>query len=1226
MPRLSFRARGQLLHVDLPDSDAGWKHQHGYSLLAKTGSSVQGLQEVFVKRFKSAVPAGHDLLLGSINEAIPNTAQLLHYRSENGFHYYVLVALRSFKDLSYYLASSGDLTKLVTVGSTQALISHLCSTLYEINRRGFYHPDVCFRNIMVRFRRGESPNFAVVDLDSCRSMRSKLPPGTVVDPTWWSLFLSERLQNAANLNPSMILGMALVFLRALVEIRRGTAREKIREILLGRPDDQRALFSMWDRGDPREVVDALRPFTVERDRIANLLGWWCEILVAMRAGGAASWDQVRSFVLDLLSLVAEPDDIWLGTSRNSSRYRAEQERVLALAEVWKCEGRLKGWRAQQRDRLQRIKRWLKGVGGEAPWLALEGDLLVEPARFSSKRPDLSTTQAESALSKLERWNEGIPLGESFDGPVYGLRLCFSPDGAILVIGGRLLWDVQNGCKLLTLSTPWDSAVAFSPDSRFMAVAYESGTVTGSAAAHHDHVVETWNIPARKRLRKTVLEKVGPCYDCSSSVHLKDVMAISQDGCTFAETSRNRGSVTLWNLLTGKRVRRIQPALFRRLVFGDFMANALAFSSDGTLLAGGGYRQLWGWDNQRNRTAFIVDVKGKKREWGNSVGVVVCSPDSRWLAALTDGREVRLVDARTGGEIWSRSYDQFYSQLAFSPSGRELVVGGSHIRTLDAASGTERWSVKFQRDAALLVGAPADPVGRVVAATDGQIVTAAVSSRIQLEDQKRSRESLFLHTLSAGQNTVAEFESAASAVARQVASDQEKLDTELGSARRKLAEAEGQRISEVERAKSEADAGRMHWHTVEARARAVGGGGASSSLYESLRDPASGTTVRLAPGLYVLERNVNLTNKDLILMGSGPDSTVIVVRGVDHGFYVGEGATCRLKDLTLRYEGDAGDLIWCSSGSLVVEGCLIMGAIQRDGKHGNGLAVYTTGRARLIESAFLSNADDGVWVLDDGEVTIERCYLAFNKNGLELSKQASGRIVESICAENTQYGLLITTTGDLAIEKNVYLRNGSYGIGVGGTSMPIICDNTCEDNATGGIGFWSNASGVARHNICSRNDYGIVVMGQARPTIEGNICTGNQHDGIRYQSSASGVATGNMCLENGAYGIAACGDSHPNFERNLCHANPQSGIGFWSAAKGTSTGNQCIRNKGSGIIVMENAGPILENSECAYNEHSGIRFADSTSGAARFNHCVGNGAGGISKTEAAKPILEGNISG
>ncbi len=195
-------------------------------------------------------------------------------------------------------------------------------------------------------------------------------------------------------------------------------------------------------------------------------------------------------------------------------------------------------------------------------------------------------------------------------------------------------ELETGKPVITLPNGTYAVYAFTPDSRYVA----------ESAASHIRIVE--------------LSSGKPVT--AFGAHHAFSLAISPDGVTLAAGYWN--VVTLWNLQTGKWEAAL--AGFGRYVEG------LAFSKDGTLLAGGtdsGGLQIW----DVRRRVMLQSLQFE----GGDVSAPAFSPDGRLVAAGTYCTgSVWLVDTGAGKILDHQTVsDLGCGSVAFSPDGRFLIT-------------------------------------------------------------------------------------------------------------------------------------------------------------------------------------------------------------------------------------------------------------------------------------------------------------------------------------------------------------------------------------------------------------------------------------------------------------------------------------------------------------------------------------------------------------------------
>ena len=226
----------------------------------------------------------------------------------------------------------------------------------------------------------------------------------------------------------------------------------------------------------------------------------------------------------------------------------------------------------------------------------------------------------------------------------------SPDGRIAATGTWAktgvspsnvnLWDASTGKTLFGLlaHTNYVSAIAFSPDSRLVAVGDFAGevrlwdTATGQQVAppllHHDIVMALTFLPDGKHLA------VGLTHDHNNTP----------------------GSV-VWNLDTRKETPFMPaPMDCRKVVFA---------SNQDVLLTLAGVLQAWNW-----RTGKLL--------WRSEdlIAQFVENPQRHTIIAATNDGRIRQLDVQTGEQVGgTMQQDWSAKELAVHPNGRFLASGG-----------------------------------------------------------------------------------------------------------------------------------------------------------------------------------------------------------------------------------------------------------------------------------------------------------------------------------------------------------------------------------------------------------------------------------------------------------------------------------------------------------------------------------------------------------------------
>jgi WD40 repeat protein/serine/threonine protein kinase len=275
---------------------------------------------------------------------------------------------------------------------------------------------------------------------------------------------------------------------------------------------------------------------------------------------------------------------------------------------------------------------------------------------------------------LRGWEWRFLKRQRYDDPPHPIkhsatvdRVAFSPDGrqmaTICQDGTFQVRDTRTNRELYTLekqtvllgSAGLCRGVAYSPDSRYLAV------------ARHNGVVRVWDA-ASGQLRQSFEGHKGPAWH----------VAFSPDNRTLASCGSDR-SVRLWDVVSGKALRVFaeHPAAVKGVAFRPDGRSVVAACDDGTVKV---------WDPDTGRETFSFHGELLASPYSASF-----SPDGRRLAwSCLDG-VIKVWDTITGQlEIDQQSNQHQCRSVAFSPDGTRIALAGfdGTVRLLDAASGRE----------------------------------------------------------------------------------------------------------------------------------------------------------------------------------------------------------------------------------------------------------------------------------------------------------------------------------------------------------------------------------------------------------------------------------------------------------------------------------------------------------------------------------------------------------
>jgi dipeptidyl aminopeptidase/acylaminoacyl peptidase len=240
-------------------------------------------------------------------------------------------------------------------------------------------------------------------------------------------------------------------------------------------------------------------------------------------------------------------------------------------------------------------------------------------------------------------------------------VAFSPDGQWLALASEdrtvKLWNVADGQQLRTFEghSGGGAAVAFSPDGQWLA---------GGAG----QAVKIWDVATGQGL-----------FTLTGHTDFVRGMAFSRDGTRLASVSRDR-TVRLWDVTKGRLIHTFE---------GGYYQTKLAFSPDGARLA----------IVATDRGIELRDVRTFQliRTFEGNTAVtraLAFTPDGKRLASTSIDGRVKLWDVETGQEaLLLPGRNRGARDVVFSRDGTRLATGDGDVKFWDARPWTPKAAIE-----------------------------------------------------------------------------------------------------------------------------------------------------------------------------------------------------------------------------------------------------------------------------------------------------------------------------------------------------------------------------------------------------------------------------------------------------------------------------------------------------------------------------------------------------
>ena len=304
---------------------------------------------------------------------------------------------------------------------------------------------------------------------------------------------------------------------------------------------------------------------------------------------------------------------------------------------------------------------------------MEGDVRFKNFTLSEISPEqspsipktlvktLGDNQTQAIHSNYETW--GLPagakvrIGKGTPGPS-DTAVAFSPNGQYLAVASSIgvwLYDTVSYQELALLPSQGAiSSVAFSPD----------GSAIAATAQYSNLKGQVWDILTRKKLATFTSGGSGA------------VIAFSADGKTIAYSAGKK--IILCDVTTEQEIVRMESENY---------IDTISFSPDGYMIASAGKGNLIKlWDTLTGQEINTFNHK-------SNVNSIAFSPNKYILASGSSDTTVKLWDAITGTEILTIENPYRISAVTFSSDGKTLAWTGAGNRSRNLPDTIHLWDME-----------------------------------------------------------------------------------------------------------------------------------------------------------------------------------------------------------------------------------------------------------------------------------------------------------------------------------------------------------------------------------------------------------------------------------------------------------------------------------------------------------------------------------------------------
>jgi RNA polymerase sigma factor (sigma-70 family) len=356
--------------------------------------------------------------------------------------------------------------------------------------------------------------------------------------------------------------------------------------------------------------------------------------------------------------------------------------------VGRGNGGVRTWETATGNRIHIFPKESEGGIPAGASLSPDGKLIATPAEKSLRIWEMATAKLLRTIP--------IDTGRVIQGQC--LFTCFSRDGKLLAsqnsdqLNQVSLWDPATGrhVRTWTAGKRWIKFLAFADDDKTLITANDTNSICAwdVTTGKNEREIASFSNP----IQTLALSPDGKLLATVGYVTKPPKAAAAGGG--FVIDYIPEPFIHIWDVATGKEVRRFVEPAWEKKAEEKRGFRSLAFVSDGkTLLAATYY-------DGALYACTLAGAKEPRRVWRSSaqISAVAASPDGK-TAAVATGSTVHLIDLASGKDISPiTAHPQHVYKTAITPDGRTIITAsGADLYLWDAASSRLRKRLQGHND-------------------------------------------------------------------------------------------------------------------------------------------------------------------------------------------------------------------------------------------------------------------------------------------------------------------------------------------------------------------------------------------------------------------------------------------------------------------------------------------------------------------------------------------------